>query len=529
MTESLNSIEAAAADRLLAVLSPLPLDDRRQALAFIAARFKLALKSEPDSDLPGVPKSEIKKFLSPDLVKRKIAFGMKKTVETINKLIENIRSGQPPKLPEGAREKHYHDPALPGLYIRLLNTGVASWVLQWKRLGRQKKLTIGDVLVLDRPQAIKAAKELLAKMTLGLLDPHEARRERMRANKVTWATVAPLCIEQKIRDGGLRPSTAYYWKLQLVRGYYFKPLHNLPLDEITKDQIQTRIDQIALQSGNNAAETSYGVINSFFKWALTTGKLPEGHRNPMTYIQPPKRNGPRERVLADDEIRLIWKTCEALEAEAIQEQQIMALKGRKGRPRSGPPTLPDYPRAAMLLFLTGCRRQEIGDLQWPEVDLDNGELLIPATRIKTAVELCNPLSDLAVQILRRVERRPDRDAVFGYGNRDGCRLSHLTRSINTHITEAGGTPPKNWRLHDIRRTFRTHLAALGVSMDVAEALLGHIGHRTEVERTYNRYQYWAEKRQALAMWETHLRAIIDGTAEKIARPRFGERKGGGTA
>jgi hypothetical protein len=61
-------------------------------------------------------------------------------------------------------------------------------------------------------------------------------------------------------------------------------------------------------------------------------------------------------------------------------------------------------------------------------------------------------------------------------------------------------------------------------MDVAEALLGHVGHRSQIERTYNKYDYWAEKRQALTMWEANLRAIIDGTAEKFAHPNFGQRK-----
>jgi Arm DNA-binding domain len=131
---------------------------------------------------------------------------MKCTIRDINQLVERIRSGQPPQLPKP--EEHYHDPALPGFYIRVLNTGVASWVLQWKRLGRQKKISIGDVLVLDRPQAIEGARKLLAKVTLDVLDPHEARRDRMRAAKVTFATVVPLFIEKK----KLRPNTQKSWE-----------------------------------------------------------------------------------------------------------------------------------------------------------------------------------------------------------------------------------------------------------------------------------------------------------------------------
>jgi hypothetical protein len=158
---------------------------------------------------------------------------VKYVAKDINKLIGEIRSGRPPELPHGIREQHYHDPALPGFYIRALNSGAASWVVQWKRLGRQKKITLGDVKVVDRDTAIKAGRELLAKVTLGMLDPHEARRERMRANKVTFATVAALFLET--RQGDLRPSTADHWKRWLT-GYYIQPLHSLPIDEITTDR-----------------------------------------------------------------------------------------------------------------------------------------------------------------------------------------------------------------------------------------------------------------------------------------------------
>jgi hypothetical protein len=152
--------------------------------------------------------------------------GMKYAVKDINKLIGEIRSGQPPELPHGIREQHYHDPGLPGFYIRALNSGAASWVVQWKRLGRQKKITLDDVKVVDRDTAVKAGRELLAKVTLGLLDPHEARRERMRANKITLVTVAMLYMEHRTRQGDLRPGTANNWKRYLITGYYFQPLHN---------------------------------------------------------------------------------------------------------------------------------------------------------------------------------------------------------------------------------------------------------------------------------------------------------------
>jgi hypothetical protein len=153
-----------------------------------------------------------------------------------------------------------------------------------------------------------------------------------------------------------------------------------------------------------------------------------------------------------------------------------------------------------------------------------------------------PLADLTVEILRNVERRPNNNQVFGHDHKKldpsvpgankrikelGSHVAGAHKRIDKHIIKAGSTPPPDWVIHDIRRTFRTKLAELGVNTDVAEALVGHVGHRTKMDRIYNRYKYWPEMRQALAKYEAHLRAIIDGTAERIEYRRFDERKKGG--
>jgi integrase len=66
------------------------------------------------------------------------------------------------------------------------------------------------------------------------------------------------------------------------------------------------------------------------------------------------------------------------------------------------------------------------------------------------------------------------------------------------------------RLHDVRRTVRTRLAEMGVSENVAEAVLGHTPPR--LVRTYNRHEPVPEMRAALEAWSARLDAIVDGTA-----------------
>jgi hypothetical protein len=194
--------------------------------------------SEPELRLFIACSASLPKLPPPDSLRTPAKAAPKKlAAKDINKLVEQIRSDQPPELPKHKREQHYRDPALPNLYIRLFNTGVASWVVQYKQFGRQKKVRLGDVKVLDRlgeEGAIKAAKDLLAKVQLGRLDPQKAKRERMRANKVTFGTVAPLFISDKKRQG-VRSGTIRYWD-RFLTGYYFKPLHSLPIDGSLKSR-----------------------------------------------------------------------------------------------------------------------------------------------------------------------------------------------------------------------------------------------------------------------------------------------------
>jgi integrase len=537
----------------------------------------------------------------------------------IIKLIDQIRAGNPPKPRAGKFEDIYLDPALPCFGIRVLHTGAGSWFVQSKRLGRPHKVTLGDVRVIDRPTAVEAARTVLAKIQLGILDPQAAKREAMRTAKVTFISVVPLFLAKKrpvLRKGSYR----LYERILTL--FYFQPLHKLPIDEITGGQIATLLDKIATKSGLGQAHNCWTAMNVLFKWAIKTGKLPEGHKNPMTMVEHPDRNGPRDRVLSNEEIARIWRACENWEAEVRADDARVAAGSKRMQP--GQPSSVDCPRVVKLLFLTGCRAQEIGDLQWSEVDTINNEIFIPKTRTKAGHPLHIPLSDMAVEILNSVKQRPGNPHVFGKSNNPGKgqSLVDANKKVDSHISKmdalltrfaidpaaaqnsrfpppvargelerrgqsernqrprsvAGryivrempaveqricemlakgisgryiaeelhvsgprirlikarmtvptdkqpkAKPLAHWTVHDIRRTFRTRLSECGVSRDVAEALIGHVSHRTEMDRAYDHYNQWPEKRDAVRRWETKLRAIIDGTDEKVIAPKFRQRR-----
>jgi integrase len=66
-----------------------------------------------------------------------------------------------------------------------------------------------------------------------------------------------------------------------------------------------------------------------------------------------------------------------------------------------------------------------------------------------------------------------------------------------------------WTLHDLRRTFASDLASLGVRIEVIEKLLNHVsGSFAGVAGIYQRHTYLEEMRAAVAAWERHIDGVL---------------------
>ena len=111
-----------------------------------------------------------------------------------------------------------------------------------------------------------------------------------------------------------------------------------------------------------------------FVWAIGEGLC---EQNPVVGTNKLEENQPRERILVKPGENQIddWS-----EAAAIW--------------RAAPNN--DYGRIVQLLMLTGCRRDEIGSLQWPEIDLEARTITLPADRTKNGKEHIVPLSNAAL-------------------------------------------------------------------------------------------------------------------------------------
>ena len=232
-----------------------------------------------------------------------------------------------------------------------------------------------------------------------------------------------------------------------------------------------------------------------FNWAIEAGDYGL-ETSPCDRIRPRHLIGersPRDRVLTDAEIAALWRSSE-----------------RMGYP-FGP--------VIQLLMLTGVRKSEASDAQWPEFDLKNNIWTVPAERFKSKSTHLIPLTNDVLLLLKALPRFTKGDHLFSssFGQNPVTAFTRAKTRLDRLMEEEFGKKPAPFRLHDIRRTVRTRLAGLRVADEVAEMIIGH--GRRGIQRVYDLHQYENEMREALVLWAARLRDIVTPPPENVVRMR----------
>jgi integrase len=380
-------------------------------------------------------------------------------------------------LPEGKSEWIAWDDGLPGFGVRVRATSKV-WRLQY-RVGRQQRSeSLGDIRKVDLASARAIARKRFAEVELGV-DPGARKAEARIAAataKLTLGAVSEQYLQAKQRV--LRPST--YAGAVRYFGVHWGPLRDRPLDGIKRADIAMRVRELVDLHGPSAAARARSHLGACFSWAMREGLC---EANPCIATNDPEQAAPRERVLSDRELAVIWQAC-------ADDSAFSCI--------------------IRLLTLTGCRRDEIGALEWGSIDFDTGVMTIPGERTKNGRTLSLPLPAPALDILRRVQRRDGHAHLFG---REGfTSWSVATKQLHARIAVTGASL-EPWRIHDLRRTMRTGLGRIGVRPDVAEMCINHV--RTGMIAVYDRYRYQPEIADALARWAEHVISVAEGRAPKV--------------
>jgi integrase len=338
-------------------------------------------------------------------------------------------------------------------------------------------MKLGSVAVMGLTQARAAARKLLGKVAAGE-DPAQDRRDKRASDAVTMRSTVTAFLASK--EASLRPASHGELKRYLCDAKYFgAAMHNSALDAVTLPQVAARIDDIARKYGNATAQRARSALSNLFVFAMRRGMAPA---NPVIGSENPATQS-RSRVLNPVELAAVWRAC--------------------GDDHHG--------RIVKLLIATACRRGEIGDMAWSEIDFEKEVFVIPITRAKNKPSARSiPLLPMVAGIIDGVPRMASRDCLFGERGRGGFSGWHKAKAA---LDERSGV--SNYVIHDIRRSVATHMAEqCAIAPHVVELVLGH-EFRSGTQGTYNRAPYEREIRDAYLRWHDYLRTLIEGGERKV--------------
>jgi len=401
-------------------------------------------------------------------------------------------------------------------------SGAKSWAVRYRYLKKPKKLTLGTVLVLGQGEAEpgeptidgaltlagarKLAAHALHQVKQGI-DPSAKKQDEITAGNTAAAARAEDSVENlatqfierycKVKGNRSWGRTKAILDNEVLPEWKGKTVH-----EITPDDVEYLIDKIA-KDRPIAANRALAAVRKWFSWM--GGRYKGGQKAilkvrlrtaPCVGIEPPGAETRRDRVLTADEIKAVW-----------------AVSDEIGEP-FGP--------FVRLLLLTGQRRSEVAGMLRSEIDEDKGIWTIPGSRTKNKLVHVVPLSTQAMAIIEAVTRIAKSDFVFTTtGESSIGGFSRAKRRIDQKMKTV-----EAWEFHDCRRTVSTGMGEIGILPHVVEAVLNHVSGAAKqgVAGTYNRWNYFPEKRVALERWAGHVDEIVTGKpAAKVIPISAGRR------
>jgi integrase len=383
-----------------------------------------------------------------------------------------------------------------GLYFRRQSPSAdrAAFLFRYKFAGMPRWMTLGAFT--GRPgsmtlaQARTAARK--AKVTLDQgKDPLDEKRAQVAeaAPRHSFRNLAEDWFSAEIEGRVKNP--------QIPRRYldkYLLPaLASLKARDVTPSDVTKILNRIR--------KAKPAATNDCLWYAKRVLEYGVRHRwitvNPIAGLRPSLDGGGREksrdRALSEQEIRQLFQAMR--KEPAFGGVNLLAIK---------------------LLLALCVRKSELLAAKWKEFDLEEGVWRLPKERTKTGTALDIPLSPVVVGWLETLkDLAGGSEYVFPARRRDPrSRQDHVgLDTLNAAISDLDHGV-EHFTLHDLRRTARTHLSALGIRPEVAERCLNH--RPPGIQGTYDKHQFFEERRVALTQWVNLLREIERGNGRVVA-------------
>lgn len=401
---------------------------------------------------------------------------------------------------------HYHDSLVPGLALRVTDTGSKSFVLFGRFPANPKiftRLSMGRFPALTLEEARDKARRWQKLVDQGVDPRHEHERQRLAGQRQAGFTVE-VAFEDFVREK-LAHERRGRDVAREIRKDILPAIGRRPIAEVERIHIR-EIIKAKRRTAPAQARNLLGYAKRFFSWAVDQ-EIYGLKASPCTDIRAAEIIGakPRgERVLSDDELFALWR---ATRREPYPYRQVY-----------------------QLLILNALRLNEVADASEGEFEFGKREWTVPAARMKgrngQARAHLVPLTAWSLEILGQLPQLQEGPFLFScnlgetpvwLGTKIKRRIdARMLRTLRALARKGGKDPDQvvvaDWTNHDIRRTVRTNLSALRTAAgyripdEVKESVIAHV--RPGIKGVYDKHEYADEKFEALDVWAERLSEIV---------------------
>jgi integrase len=372
------------------------------------------------------------------------------------------------------KDQFYWDTGITGLALKVTPKGKKTFLVQYRPGGRgtpTRKMFIGPFGEVTFHKAQTEAKRILGLRAEGRDPAFEKQQAKHRAISNRFSDVASDFLTKHVSQNRTADETARILKRDVLPNWGKRGIH-----EIGKRDVNDLLDVVVARGSHVMANRLLAVLRKLFNWSVSRGIITA---SPCEGLSAPYREKARDRVLSNDELVAIINTAKKMGGA--------------------------FGSIIRMLILTAQRRNEVSEMAWDELDLDNNQWGIPSSRTKNEKPHTVHLSEQAAAVVTEVKNI----GPFVFTSNGKTPFSGFSKS-KKRLDELSGV--SEWRLHDIRRTVTSGMAQLGIRPHIADKILNHqSGTISGVAAVYQRHKFLKERKTALNAWGNYVQSLLDKT------------------